>query len=71
MVLVFLVIAVIINVIWLLNGADRYYWPMWPMIGFGIATLFSAINVFGTGNRPITDSDIDKEMRKFGDDSSK
>lgn len=71
MLLVFLVITVILNVIWFVSEPGAYYWPMWPMIGFGIATLFSAINVFGAGSRPITETDIDREVRKLGGDGPK
>lgn len=69
MLLVFGVVVVILNVIWLVSGSGSY-WPMWPMIGLGIATLFTAINVFGMGNRPITDADIDREVRKRGGDAA-
>ena len=66
MLIVFVVVTIVLNIVWLVNGASGSYWPVWPMIGFGIATLFTAINVFGAGSRPITDADIDKEVRKLG-----
>lgn len=63
MLLVFLVVSILLNVLWFVGDTDSY-WPMWPMIGFGIATLFTAISVFGAGSRPISDAEIDREMRK-------
>src|SRR5699024_8476305 len=70
MVLIFVVITVLLNVIWLMNpGASEYYWPMWPMIGFALATIFAGIGTFGPGSRPITESRIDEEIRRMGGSS--
>ncbi len=66
MVIIFAVIAVLLNVIWFLSGYRSYYWPMWPMIGFALATIFTAFSVYGPGGRPITDDAIDREVRKLG-----
>lgn len=65
MLLGFAALAVIFNVIWFVSGYRSYYWPAWPMIGFAIATIFSAINAFGSGNRGISDTDIDREIGKM------
>lgn len=61
----FVVLAIIFNIIWLVSGYHSYYWPAWPMIGFAIATAFSAINTFGVGGRAISESDIDREIGKM------
>ena len=69
MLFVFVVITILLNVIWLTSSSDaanRYYWPMWPMIGFAIATVFSAFSTFGPGSRPITEDRIDEEVRRMG-----
>lgn len=68
MVIIFVIITVLLNGIWLISGYRTYYWPMWPMIGFAIATAFTAFSVFGPGGRPITDHAIDREVRKLGGD---
>lgn len=39
-------IAAIFNVVWLLSrmgGVDVPYWPIWPMFGFGIGAIGSAV----------------------------
>ncbi|NLA65513.1 MAG: 2TM domain-containing protein [Leucobacter sp.] len=64
LILVFAIITVIVNVIWFLSGTG-YYWPMWPMLGFIIAIFFTGLNTYGPGNRPISDAEIDREMRKL------
>lgn len=67
MVVLFVIVAIILNAVWLLtSGIGSHYWPAWPMVGLGIAILFSAFGTFGPGSRPITDDAIDAEIRKMG-----
>lgn len=67
MVMIFVVITILLNVIWYItSGVSGYYWPMWPMIGFGIAIVFNALSTFGPGSMPITDQRIDAEIRRMG-----
>lgn len=66
MLLIFIAVSILLNIIWVTNpDSEHYYWPMWPMIGFGIATVFSAIATFGPGSKPITDARIDEEIRRM------
>lgn len=67
--LIFAAIAVIMNIVWFMSGYRSYYWPAWPMIGFVIALLFTGIGAFGPGNKPISDSDIDREIQKLNGES--
>nr|WP_279550819.1 2TM domain-containing protein [Leucobacter weissii] len=62
---VFVIIAIILNVVWLASGYREYYWPVWPMLGFAIALLFTALNAFGPGSKPISDEAIDREVRRI------
>ena len=57
------VVSVLTVAIWLAARAD-YFWPMWPMLGLAIALLVSAWQVWGPGERPITEEQIDEEMRR-------
>lgn len=68
MLLIFIAILIGLNVIWLLSGPQTYYWPVWPMLGFAIATVATAVSVFGPGSRPISEAAIDEEIRKMGGD---
>ena len=65
MVLVFVIIVALCTAVWLLTGA-LYFWPMWLIFGFAIATLFNALSTFGPGSRPISQQRIDEEVRKLG-----
>ena len=57
------VVSVLTVVIWLATGAE-YFWPMWPILGLAIALLASAWQVWGPGERPITEDQIAEEMRR-------
>jgi uncharacterized membrane protein len=65
MIAVFIVVFALCTAIWALTGMG-YFWPMWPLFGFGIATLFSALSTFGPSSRPISEQRIDDEVRKLG-----
>jgi len=59
-----LLVTVITVVVWAATGAD-YFWPMWPMLGLGIALLAAAWQAYGPGeDRPITEEEIEREMRR-------
>jgi hypothetical protein len=63
---ILVVIAAILIVIWFVtNDGHGYFWPMWPLIGFAIAIVFSGLNAFGVINRDVTDGDIDAEIDRM------
>ena len=47
--------------IWAVTGGD-YFWPVWPILGWGIGLVLHAWSVFG--QRPISDADIERGMRR-------
>jgi hypothetical protein len=57
----YIVVNAFLVVVWWLGGAD-YFWPIWVMAGWGIGLALNAWEVYG--RRPITESDIDEEMRR-------
>lgn len=60
----FVIVNAIMIVIWLIS--DRgYFWPGWVLFGTGIATAYSALAAYGPGRKPITDSQVDDEMKKM------
>jgi hypothetical protein len=50
--------------IWAITGAG-YFWPAWVMLGWGVGLILNAWDVFF--RRPITEADIEREMRRGGD----
>lgn len=49
-------------VIWLL-GDGGYFWPVWVILGIGIAVAVQAWKAYGPSNR-ITEADVQREMEK-------
>ena len=50
--------------IWAISGAG-YFWPAWVMLGWGVGLVLNVWDVFF--RRPITEADIEREMRRGGD----
>ncbi len=61
---VLVVISLFLVAIWFLTGANSYFWPIWPLMGFVIAILFTGLNAFGVINRKVTEGDIDAELAR-------
>jgi hypothetical protein len=59
------VIYVLVNsllvVIWAVTNEGTYFWPMWPLLGWGIGL---AMHAWDTFRRPIGEEAIRKEMDK-------
>jgi hypothetical protein len=60
-------IYVIVNLmligIWAVSDSS-YFWPIWPILGWGIGLAINAWTVFF--EKPITEDDIRKEMERGG-----
>ena len=69
MVVTYVIIAGVMVVIWAL-GDRGSFWPAWVFLGLGVATAFSAWNVFG--RRDATEADVEAEMQHLkGDDTGR
>jgi 2TM domain-containing protein len=49
--------------IWALTGAD-YFWPVWPIVGWGIGLTFHALSIYGPW-AAVTEDQIRREMDKM------
>lgn len=58
----YVVVNAFLVVVWWVTNPEGYFWPVWPIAGWGIAVVLNAWEVFG--RRPITEDDIDREMRR-------
>ena len=65
------VLFVIFVLVWgLTSDWSGYFWPMWPGVAFVIAILFQALSVYGPLGRPISQQQIDDEVRRMGGDTN-
>jgi uncharacterized membrane protein len=55
------IVWAVLIVIWAATDAGSF-WPIWPILGMSIALAFQAWGVYG--RRPITDADVDRELRR-------
>ena len=62
-VIVYVVVNLFLIGIWALAGGG-YFWPIWPILGWGIAVVFNAYDVYA--RKPITEEDIQREMERGG-----
>lgn len=66
MLAIFAVIIVILVAIWYFtSGPTGYFWPVWPILGMGIAAVFAGLDAYGITRRYITESDIDAEVERM------
>lgn len=59
--LVYLVVNALLVVVWAATGAG-YFWPIWPIAGWGIGVGLHAWTVYG--QRGISEDDISREMQR-------
>ena len=51
-------------VLWALGDRD-YFWPVWPIVGWGIGSGFHAWETYGTPRRRPTEDEIRREMDRL------
>jgi uncharacterized membrane protein len=57
-------VSLLLVAVWFFSTPTGYFWPVWPILGMGIAALFMAMDAFGV-RRPITERDVDAEMDRL------
>ncbi|MDJ0664395.1 MAG: 2TM domain-containing protein [Acidimicrobiia bacterium] len=61
---VYLAVNALLVLIWALTSAG-YFWPVWPILGWGIGVVAHAVSVYV---RPaeISEAKIDRELGRLG-----
>lgn len=64
---VYLIVNVFLWILWALTRDEAgnqsgVPWPIWVTLGWGVGLAFQAWNAYG--RRPISETDIEREMRK-------
>lgn len=59
----YVVVNAFLVIVWYVTtGPDSYFWPVWSLAGWGIGLVLNVWDVYG--RRPITEDDIDRELRR-------
>ena len=61
-VVMYLAVNALLVLIWALSGAG-YFWPIWPILGWGIGL---ALNAWKVHSKPISEEEIRNEMQRSG-----
>jgi hypothetical protein len=61
-VVAYLLVNALLVAIWAVTGAD-FFWPAFPMAGWGIGLAFNAWDVYG--RRPASEADIQREIERL------
>lgn len=59
---IYLAVNAFLVVVWAFTWRD-YFWPVWPMLGWGIGVVAHALTVF-TGGVDISEARIERELGK-------
>jgi hypothetical protein len=60
--LIYVLVNAFLVVIWAVKGVHVFFWPIFPIAGWGIAVVMNAWDVYG--RHPITEQDIRHEIER-------
>jgi len=63
--LVYFLVNTFLVVIWLLTDPNGFFWPVFPIAGWGIGVIMNAWDVYG--RQDITEEDIHREMEHLSE----
>lgn len=58
----FLIFNGALVVVWFAMGAEGLFWPIFPLLGWGIGVVFHALDTF---RRPLSEQRIRQEMERL------
>jgi hypothetical protein len=62
---VYLVVNLVLTLIWLLTTPDGFYWPMFPLLIWGVGLVFHAVDAFSAVFSPAPPAE-EKIQREIG-----
>jgi hypothetical protein len=62
--LVYVLVNTLLVVIWVMTDPHGFFWPVFPIAGWGIGVIMNAWDVYG--HQEITEEDIHREMDRLG-----
>jgi hypothetical protein len=61
--LMYVAVNAVLVVIWALTNPDGLFWPIFPILGWGIGVIGNAWDVYG--RKPITEDEIQREAERL------
>ncbi len=58
------ILVIVMVIIWALTGGG-YFWPAWVALGCAIALVVQGLKLWGPRSRPISDADVQSEMKRL------
>jgi len=63
---VYAAVVALTSGVWFITSPSATYWPVWVILGMGIAAIFVGLDAYGRlGGKPITDDQIDAEVERL------
>ncbi|NCW42138.1 MAG: hypothetical protein EBV93_04435 [Actinobacteria bacterium] len=63
---VYAAVVALTSGVWFITSPSAPYWPVWVILGMGIAAIFVGLDAYGRlGGKPITDEQIDAEVERL------
>lgn len=59
----YLIVNATLVLVWFLMSGSGLFWPVFPILGWGVGVVFHALDVF---RRPPTEERIRQEMQRLG-----
>ena len=63
-ILVYTLVNAFLVVIWVLTSPGGFFWPIFPIVGWGIGVVMNAWDVYSPDD--FTEEDIEKEIERQG-----
>jgi hypothetical protein len=60
----YVLVNVLIIAVWFVVSDGGFFWPVFPLLGWGIGVFFHAWDTF---SRPLSEERIRREMQRLGD----
>jgi hypothetical protein len=61
--LVYVLVNGLLVAVWAITNSGGYFWPIWPLLGWGIGLAMHALDTF---RKPISEEAIQREMYRDG-----
>jgi hypothetical protein len=61
--LMYVAVNALLVVIWAVTNSDGFFWPIFPILGWGIGVAANAWDAYGQG--PITEDQIQREAERL------